>query len=53
MAISIYEDGRVSYMLEWFEPESSSFKTEQVTLSELKILSEGITKKLRKKIGFE
>ena len=39
MTIQVHEDGRVSYMLEWFDSASSDFKTEWLTASELRILN--------------
>lgn len=38
-SIQIYEDGRIGYMLEWFDFSDSSFKTEWVTSTELAFLS--------------
>lgn len=38
-SIQIYEDGRVGYLLEWFDSSDSSFKTECVTSTELAFLS--------------
>ena len=38
-SIQIHEDGRVGYMLEWFDSSSSDFKTEWVTSTELAFLN--------------
>lgn len=52
VAVTILEDGRVQYMLEWYDPESSNFSTEAVTLSELKLLQISNAKKVKGVIGF-
>lgn len=38
-SIQIHEDGRIGYMLEWFDSSSSDFKTEWVTSTELAFLN--------------
>lgn len=38
-SIQVHEDGRVGYMLEWFDTSDSSFKTEWVTSTELAFLN--------------
>ena len=38
-SIQIHEDGRVGYMLEWFDNSDSSFKSEWVTSTELAFLN--------------
>lgn len=38
-SIQIHEDGRICYMLEWFDGSDSSFKTEWVTSTELAFLN--------------
>ena len=38
-SIQVHEDGRVGYMLEWFDSTDSSFKTEWVTSTELAFLN--------------
>ena len=45
-SIQIHEDGRIGYMLEWFDTSDSSFKTEWVTATELAFLNKA--KKERK-----
>lgn len=54
MAMTVFEDGRVSYMLEWHDPESGQFNTEAVTLSELKLLSKNVISHIKsiKSIGY-
>lgn len=54
MAMTIFEDGRVSYMLEWHDSDSGQFSTEAVTLSELKLLSKSIVSHIKraKTIGY-
>lgn len=50
-SIQIHEDGRVGYMLEWFDNSDSNFKTEWVTSTELAFLNRA--KKERKTLtGF-
>lgn len=50
-SIQIHEDGRIGYMLEWFDDSSSDFKTEWVTSTELAFLNR--SKKERKTLtGF-
>lgn len=38
-SIQIHEDGRIGYMLEWFDTNDSSFKSEWVTSTELAFLN--------------
>lgn len=45
-SIQVHEDGRIAYMLEWFDSSCSDFKTEWVTSTELAFLNRA--KKLRK-----
>lgn len=47
VALTIFEDGRVSYLLEWFDPDSGAFNTETATLTELKLLSKNIQNKIK------
>lgn len=41
-SIQVYEDGRISYLLEWFDASDSSFKSEWVTETELAFLNQAI-----------
>ena len=53
MGVTIHEDGRSQYILEWHNPENGSFSSEALTLSELKLLHANINRQgRRKKIGF-
>lgn len=45
MSITIGEDGRTSYGLEWYDPADGCFKTELVTMSEIKLLVNNMPKK--------
>lgn len=53
MAITVYEDNRVQYMLEWYNPTSGEFDNEMVTLNELKLLNKNQISRIKKQIGFE
>lgn len=46
VSIQVHEDGRIGYMLEWFDADNSMFKTEWVTSTELTFLNQA--KKERK-----
>lgn len=52
IAITVFEDGRTSYTIEWYDPEACRFENETVTLTELKLLNRK-TKATIKNIGFE
>lgn len=52
IAITVFEDGRTSYTIEWYDPETCRFENEAVTLTELKLLNRK-TKTAIKNIGFE
>ena len=45
MGIQINEDCRINYCLEWFDGSDNGFKSEWVTLSELKLLQKNAPKK--------
>lgn len=53
VAITIFEDGRVAYAIEWYDPEANNFQTENVTLTELKLLNIASIKQIKESIGFE
>lgn len=53
MAITIFEDGRAGYLIEWYDPDACRFETETVTLSELKLLDNKNLNKIKKDIGFK
>lgn len=53
MAITVYEDNRVQYMLEWYNSTSGEFNNEMVTLNELKLLNKNQISRIKKQIGFE
>lgn len=53
MAITVYEDNRVQYMLEWYNSTSGEFNNEMVTLNELKLLNRNQISHIKKQIGFE
>lgn len=53
MGITIFEDNRVQYMLEWYNSHSGEFSTEMVTLNELKLLHKNQIAHIRKQIGFD
>ena len=38
MGITIHEDSRIQYILEWHDPSTGNFCSEALTLSELKLL---------------
>lgn len=42
-SIQVHEDGRIGYMLEWFDASDSSFKSEWVTSTELAFLNRAKT----------
>lgn len=48
ISMTVFEDGSVNYMLKWFD---SDFKTEAVSLTDLKILKQNST--LKKICGYE
>lgn len=48
--ITVFEDGRIMYGLEWYDESSGQFETESVTLTELKLLHKNSIKKA--KLGF-
>lgn len=53
MGVTVHEDGRCQYILEWHNPDSGAFQSEALTLSELKLMHVNINaKKNRRKIGF-
>lgn len=53
MGVTIHEDGRCQYILEWHNPENGSFSSEALTLSELKLMHANINRRGRKnRIGF-
>lgn len=52
VGIMIHEDGRVSYILEWYDQEHGQFHDETVTLTELKLLHANLAKNKKNKIGF-
>jgi hypothetical protein len=52
MAITICEDGRVSYTAEWYDPDTCQFNTDSFTLCEFKLLNSKSINKI-KHIGFE
>lgn len=54
MGITVQEDGRVSYVLEWHDPQTGGFTSEQLTLMELKLLDLNAVppEKTGGKIGF-
>lgn len=51
VGITVYEDNRVQYILEWYNSNDGSFQTEVVTSIELKLLFDAQPKK--KTINFE
>lgn len=53
MGITVFEDGRAQYILEWHDPDSGQFNTETVTMTEIKLLKETIDNKSLNKIGFK
>lgn len=48
VGVTIQEDNRIQYLLEWYNPHDGSFQTEVVTSIELKLLYEAQPK--RKKV---
>lgn len=53
MGITIFEDNRVQYLLEWYNSHTGEFSTELVTLNELKLLHKNQLETIKKKIGFD
>ena len=45
MGITINEDNRINYGREWFDASDSSFKSEWLTLTELKLLNKNSKKR--------
>ena len=45
MGITINEDNRINYGLEWFDASDNSFKSEWLTLTELKLLNKNSKKR--------
>ena len=53
MGVTVHEDGRCQYILEWHNPDTGAFSSEALTLSELKLMHSSInTRKARNRIGF-
>lgn len=52
MGITIHEDSRIQYILEWHDPSSGSFSSEALTLSELKLLTQNAFKTKKGPAGF-
>ena len=53
MGVTVHEDGRCQYILEWHNPETGAFASEALTLSELKLMHSSVNmKKRRGRIGF-
>jgi len=52
MGITIHEDSRVQYILEWHDPSTGNFSSEALTLSELKLLTQNAYSSKRKQVGF-
>lgn len=52
VGIIIHEDNRIQYMLEWYSQENGQFNTESVSLTELKLLYNNMTKKDKKTLGY-
>lgn len=52
MGITIHEDSRVQYILEWLDPNSGSFQSEALTMQELKLIAENQATPKRQKMGF-
>lgn len=53
MGVTIHEDGRCQYILEWHNPDTGAFQSEALTLTELKLMHSNINmKKKRNRVGF-
>lgn len=53
MGVTVHEDGRCQYILEWHNPETGAFQSEALTLSELKLMHSNLNRpKSRGVIGF-
>ena len=52
MGVTVHEDGRVQYILEWHDPSTGNFGTEALTLSELKLLTMNAYVPKKDKAGF-
>ena len=53
MGITIHEDNRVQYVVEWMDPNTGMFQSEALTMHELKLIVMNQASKPRAKAGFD